>query len=105
MISLDLEYTLAEAGAEVIGAANTVDRAIALVATPGLTAAIVDLRLQNESAQRVAERLQQSGIPFVFYSGQADAEAARMWPLVPLLTKPASTEAIVSALAVLQHGS
>lgn len=102
MISLDLEHTLLEAGAEIAGWASTVSRALELANSPGLTAAIVDLRLQSESARPVAVLLGERSVPFVFYSGQADVEAARDWPEVPLLTKPASPDAIVAAMAALQ---
>jgi ActR/RegA family two-component response regulator len=101
MIALDLECTLVEAGAEIAGSANTVSRALELADTLNLTGAIVDLLLQSEPARTVAERLQQRGVPFVFYSGQADAEAAKTWPGVRLLTKPAAADAIVAAMAAL----
>ena len=75
MIALGLEDTLIDAGAEIIGPAHTVSRALELVDTPGLTAAIVDLRLHNEPAGPIIERLAARGVPFAFYSGQGDSVA------------------------------
>ena len=100
-IALDLEDILVDAGAEVVGLANNVSRALELAATPGLTAAIVDLRLRNQSAHPVVERLVQLGVPFVFLSGQTENEAAKAWPNAPRLVKPASLQAIIEALAAL----
>jgi DNA-binding NtrC family response regulator len=100
IISLDIECTLAAAGAEIVGPGTTVSRALELSNSPGLTGAIVDLRLQRESAGPVIDNLRRRGIPFIFYSGHADQqEAARIWPDAPLLMKPARHEAIVGALA------
>ena len=101
IIALALEDILVDAGAEVVGPANNVSRALELAATHGLTAAIVDLRLRNQSAHPVVERLVQLGVPFVFLSGQADDEAAKAWPDAPRLVKPASSQAIIEALAAL----
>lgn len=99
ILSLDIEDVLCEAGAEIIGPASTVGRGLELAETLDLTAAIVDLRLQTESAAPVIELLKKRGIPFVFYSGQVDRTTASRWPNTPVLMKPARSEAIIDALA------
>ena len=99
IISLDIEFALAAAGAEVVGPAPTVSRAVELANDSNITAAIVDLRLRRESAGPAVDSLRHRGIAFIFYSGQADQQAAQVWPEVPLLMKPARHEAIVATLA------
>jgi DNA-binding response OmpR family regulator len=99
VIALDLKLALAEAGADVIGVAATLKDALRLAEAPGLTGAIVDLRLQDGSAREVARRLTERGIPFLFYSGLDDSPTARSWPKAPLLTKPQSPAAVVDMLA------
>lgn len=98
MIALDLRLALAEAGATVVGVASTVDEASELAETPGLTGAIIDLRLNGQSVRSSVQRLAERDIPFLFYSGHDDAPTARSWPTVPLLTKPQDTRAILEML-------
>jgi DNA-binding response OmpR family regulator len=100
-IALDIKYVLIDAGAEVIGPANTVSRAVELAATPGLTAAIVDLRLRHQSADPVVERLLACGVPFLILSGQGVSGATQAWPNVPVLTKPVRAQAIIETLVTL----
>jgi DNA-binding NarL/FixJ family response regulator len=101
IIALDIENALADAGAEVVGGANNVARALELAATPGLTAAIIDLRLQGESAASVVELLVARRVPFIFFSGQAERGAAAAWPAAPVISKPATHRVIIEALLAL----
>ena len=61
LIALDLQEALSQIGAEVSGIATTVEEALVAVASPSLTAAIVDLRLSGQSVrdavQALADRL------------------------------------------------
>ncbi len=99
MIALDLKLALAEAGADVVGIASTIDEARELVERPNITAAVVDLRLHGQSVRGVVQRLTDRAVPFLFYSGHDDAPTARSWPKVPLLTKPQDPAAILNMLA------
>ena len=85
IIALDLEGILFDEGAEIIGLAHTVSRALELVDTPGLTAAIVDLRLHNEPVGPIIERLATRGVPFAFYSGQGDLGPLLLGKATPTL--------------------
>jgi hypothetical protein len=42
-------------------------------------------------------------VPFVLYSGQADASAAVAWPTARLITKPAQDYVIIEAVAALRR--
>jgi DNA-binding NtrC family response regulator len=99
MIALDLKLALAEAGADVVGIASTIDEARELAEAPDITGAVVDLRLHGQSVRGVAQRLTERAIPFLFYSGHDEAPTARSWPAVPLLTKPQAPAAILEMLA------
>ncbi len=99
MIALDLKLALAEAGADVVGVASTIDEARKLAEIPNITGAVVDLRLHGQSVRGVAQRLTDRAVPFLFYSGHDDAPTARSWPKVPLLTKPQEPSAILRMLA------
>ena len=54
IIALGSLSTLAEAGAEVVGPAYTVAQALALIENRQIDAAILDYRLEAETASRVA---------------------------------------------------
>ena len=99
LIALDLQAALIQIGAEVIGVAATADEALAAVASPSLTAAIVDLRLNGQSVRDAVQTLTDRNLPFIFYSGLEGTPTARSWPKVPLLLKPLPPEEVASTLA------
>ena len=103
LILMELEAILSEAGAEIAGC-RTVKDALALAERDGLTAAVLDIRLGRETIAPVARELAQRGIPFVFYTGQIDADAMRTeWPDRRFVPKPAQPRTIVKAVADLLH--
>jgi DNA-binding LytR/AlgR family response regulator len=67
-----------------------------------LSAALLDVRLGNETVFPVARVLLERRVPLAFHTGDPDASAlGSSWPESEILTKPASHEAIVGALAKL----
>jgi DNA-binding response OmpR family regulator len=101
LISMDLESILVEAGAEVAGVCRTVKDALVLANQNGIAAAILDFRLGCETSEPVARQLSSRGIPFVFYTGQLEAERLLRseWPGSKVPRKPARPRAIVNAVA------
>jgi DNA-binding response OmpR family regulator len=99
LIALDLEAALHDIGAQVIGPAGTLERALALANSESLTAAIVDLRLHGRSAREVVVRLVERAVPFIFYSGHLETPTARDLASVPIIFKPASSAQVVATLA------
>lgn len=85
VVLLDLKEALEEAGARVQHAYIAEDAS--------LSGAILD-----GAAPAVADGLTERGLPFVFHSGRDPAAFAR-WAHAPVLVKPATAEAIVTALA------
>ena len=67
--------------------------------------AVLDLRIGGETAGAVAQRLAARKIPFMFYSGQSEAEVRTNWPDTRVLTKPAPPGDIVAAIAGLRDRS
>lgn len=79
------EYWVAESlarqisldGSTVIGPAATPAKALALIAeTPDIGGAVLDVRLGDETAFAIAEKLREREIPFVFFTGYDDIP----WP-------------------------
>jgi len=102
LLLLDLEMALVDAGADTVSTARNVREGLAAVEKGGLDAAILDLRLGQESATPVARALAARGIPFMFYTGQVgDDPDLREWPRRQVLSKPAQAATIVAAVAAL----
>ena len=99
LIAMDLEMTLEDAGAEVVGPVTSLEDAVAQAGTGAFDAAILDIDLRGEDVFPAAEALQGRGVPFVFHSGHgARAELLARFPDAGLIEKPASPEAVVAAL-------
>jgi len=99
IISIELESTLLDAGAESVGVCRTVKDAILRADNDGFSAAILDFRLGRETVLPLARLLTQRGIPFVFYTGQVDLDSVRVeWPQCRIISKPAQSRMIVRAI-------
>lgn len=100
VIALELEFAFIDAGAVVIGPASDIEHASLLAANETLSAAVLDMRLGSRSIEPVAEILTRSGIPFVFYSGQAPGDSTRSrWPNTRFIPKPASSHRLIETIA------
>jgi CheY-like chemotaxis protein len=101
LIALDLQQTLASAGAIVtcIG-----DGEAALAALGGgmrFDLAVLDIKLSagTHDSRSVAAALTTQGTPFVFLTGmRADNEMAKAFPHAPLVEKPYRVEVLMEAL-------
>jgi DNA-binding NtrC family response regulator len=101
-IALELASILSDAGAEIVGPSQTVAGALDLADDELLSAAILDIRLGDDTVGPVADMLAAHGVPFVFYTGQARADPLRAeWPDCEIIEKPALPVAIVRAVAAL----
>jgi DNA-binding NtrC family response regulator len=97
-----LEKALHDAGADIVGPAETLSDAGRLAsANEGLSAALLDVRLRDgEEIWPVAQILADENVPFVFYTGQIDATTLHDdWADRPVVTKPATVKSIIDALA------
>ncbi len=99
IIAFDLEATLNDAGAEVIGPSASVEEALDLLKREAASAAVLDVRVGDRSIVPVVRRLQARNVPFLFYSGQADTDSVRReFPEAPFIAKPAPPKLIVSSV-------
>jgi len=100
ILRMDVESILRGAGAEILGSCGTIAEGLAAAEIDGVSAAVLDVRVGQESIEPVARRLSQLRIPFVFYTGQIDGDPAMAeWPDCGIIIKPARSETIVSAVA------
>lgn len=102
IIALELKAILCDAGADVVGPMHTVSQALAAASQGDLSAAILDITLGRSSIVPVARVLARRGIPFAFYTGQADVRlVAAEWPDRRILSKPVMPRVLVGTLASL----
>ncbi len=105
LLLLELEYILADAGAEIVGICHSLSEALELAEVDGLNAAILDFRIGRETIAPVARKLEERGTPFIFYTGQSVSEPSLAeWCSHPIIEKPAKPCAIVAAIAGLLDG-
>lgn len=97
-----LEARFRQAGAKVYAAGKLRD-ALYLAEHPALSAAIINLRIGDNSTARVCRRLQHLGIPFMFHTRYDATEASRSWPKAPVVSKPADSALVIHTLARLMH--
>ena len=101
VIAMDLVSIIRDAGAEVVGPALSVPEALRLIESHELTAAILDVNLGKDQSLPVAQRLNASGIPFVYYTGDGGKLSQNPWPQAPIFKKPAAPEKLVAAFAAM----
>src|SRR4051794_41934647 len=92
LIAMGMEEGLAEAGAEVVGPACSVDEALNLIERAacdgGLSAAVLDINLEGVAVAPVADRLAVLGVPFVFATGYGKGCHKGLHKAAPVLAKP-----------------
>jgi DNA-binding response OmpR family regulator len=98
LMAMDLEDTLAEAGAVVVGLCRTLDEAMARATVDDFAVAVLDFSLGPDTASPVARRLVRRGIPFVLYTGKSSRDPSLGEWACPIVEKPASPRALVSAI-------
>ena len=101
LVAMDIEYSLLDAGAIVIGPVGTVPASLQLVhATDEIDAAILDINLGGEDVYPVADELTARGVPFVFHTGHGvQLEIKSRFPTAAVCKKPITTDGLLAALA------
>lgn len=100
LLALGYEESLKDAGAEVVGPAATVEEAGKLAEANGISAALLDIRLDDGEVWPVARLLAGKGVPFAFCTGHFNSSnLPAEWSGRPILTKPTRSNRIIDALA------
>lgn len=99
LIAMMLEDFLEALDRTLIGVADSVADALALVEQGGFDAAILDVNLRGgEQSWPVADALAQAGIPFVLSTGAGGDSIAEVHRARPTLSKPFTMDAVEKAL-------
>jgi DNA-binding NtrC family response regulator len=108
LIAMELDSILLDAGAEVVGpCGSTAEAHFLLRKVDGVRAAILDLRLGNDTSIPLARHLTRQGVPFIFFTGQVDMSPIHAeYPTATIISKPFQRSAILAALAnIIEPGS
>jgi DNA-binding response OmpR family regulator len=105
VVSMLVEDELRDAGAEVLGPANSVDHALRLVeaakADGGISVAVLDIDLHGMKAAPVADKLAALGVPFLFATGYGVGRNTGGHGAAPVLRKPFAPQTLIAAVEAL----
>jgi DNA-binding NtrC family response regulator len=104
LIGLNLEDIFAGAGADVVGPCTTLREAMEAAADENLSAAVLDIRLGQQTTENVAQLLEDRHIPYVFYTGQPAAAGSVVCGTVTTIIKPARARQLIEAVIHLLAG-
>lgn len=100
-VAAEAEAQLRDGGADVLGPSGSVAFARALLeGCPSPSAALLDIRLDDETVFPLAEALADRGVPYVFMTGYGADEIPASERERPVFHKPACWSAVIAALAV-----
>lgn len=101
LIAINIETTLMDMGAEVIGPFSHVDTALEALEAgkPAPHAAILDINVRGRPVFPVAERLSERNIPFVFATGYDNWVIPQALSHVRRFEKPTDPALLARALA------
>ena len=97
LVALEVTAALRAAGARVLSA-GYLEAGLFTAEHPELSAAVIDLHLSDGNGTAICQRLQYLGVPFVVHTGYPSMLVRGEWPDVPVISKPARPEQIISAL-------
>lgn len=98
-LAVDLSEAIEELEGRVVGPTNRVSRALELLDSEKVAAAIVDAHLTDVDVFMLTSKLTQLGIPFVFQAeGELPATIGFLHPEVPVLRKPVQPRAVLTCL-------
>ncbi|MBI1682597.1 PAS domain-containing protein [Caulobacter hibisci] len=95
LVAMELARVLSLAGAQVVGPVGDVAEALELIETSLIDRAVLDVNLGGRMVTPVAKALAERAIPFVYLTGYQEPGLDDG----PVLHKPTTPEALVSALA------
>ncbi|MBR1141892.1 MULTISPECIES: response regulator [unclassified Bradyrhizobium] len=101
IIALDFEDTILGFGVKTVRTAQSVAKALAMIAERPPDFALLDVSLVREKSFAIAERLDALKIPYAFVTGYgAEVRLPAAFANTPRLAKPYSTEALLALLNV-----
>lgn len=104
LIAMMLEDFLGELGHTIIGTAESVADALAMVELGGFDVAIIDVHLKGDHVWPVADQLIERGIPFILATGGHIEPPPERHASAAVLAKPYTIDAIEPAIEAACRG-
>lgn len=101
LVLLMIEDMLGDLGCQVVASAATTEQALDLIATQSFDGALLDMNLNGDKSDRVAQALAAHGVPFIFCSGSSALDVAAEFQDRPFLRKPFGFAELAEALGKL----
>lgn len=99
LVLMALEDMLADLGCESVTVAATVEQAVALVESQDFDAAFLDMNINGQRSDLVADALAARGVPFAFSTGYSKRDpGVGVGAGRPVLKKPFQHETLVEIL-------
>jgi CheY-like chemotaxis protein len=98
MVAWLLNDMLVDFGCTVVGSANRMEEALAMIEAQPIDAAVLDLNLGGQMSYPIADLLVARGAPFVFTTGYARNRLLDAYRACPYLLKPYHRAALRDAL-------
>jgi CheY-like chemotaxis protein len=102
LVVMMIEDMLADLGCKSVTSAATVDKALALIDAQVFDAAMLDMNLNGNDSQLVAEALSARGVPFVYSTGNTCHGTRDGYSDRPVLKKPFKYEELVAVFTRLK---
>jgi DNA-binding response OmpR family regulator len=100
LVAFELQLAFDDEGAEIVGPALSLMKALELVAHTEIDIAVLDVDLGGDSVYPVAELLLQRRVPFLFHTGHGSrAQLSALFPGTTTFLKPAMPETLIAHLA------
>ncbi len=97
-LAADLAHALRQEGAEVLGPIGTLDEAARVVERERFDCAILDINLRGDMAFPLADRLEQTGIPFIIATGYNSSSLPERFSAVRRVEKPFNPAEVIAAI-------
>ena len=98
VIALEAEAALSEAGFEIAGLANSVERGLAAIHAGHCDVVVLDANLRGESVEPLTSLLQRRGTPFFFISGYGRVHLPAAFLDAALVSKPFTRDELTRAV-------
>jgi two-component sensor histidine kinase/CheY-like chemotaxis protein len=106
IIAMAAEVILLDLGARHVDTAASVDQALRSIERTKPNFALLDLNLGSESSIKVAQKLTEIGVPFIFATGYGErAPIPVELAAAPVIQKPYTLEVVEAALGKLQQAT
>jgi DNA-binding NtrC family response regulator len=105
LIALDLEQTLEQLHAVVVGSVNNVAAARKLISEARIDCAVLDVHLGGESAAALIPELDARHIPRVFMTAYPEERLPKTWTVWPVIQKPMVSGTVLRAIERVIEGA